>query len=87
MGYFSNGTEGEIYEARYCRRCIHGQDEKKGCAVWDAHLAKNYDEANNDNSILHMLIPLKEGGVYNDECRMFIERRTRKTRRAAKGER
>ena len=22
MAYFANGTEGEMYEAKYCRRCI-----------------------------------------------------------------
>ncbi len=34
MGYFANGTEGDIYEARYCARCIHrGDPDGPGCPV------------------------------------------------------
>jgi len=69
MGYFSNGTEGMMYEDQYCSRCIHGDS----CAVWAAHMIHNYDECNNDNSILHMLIPRTENGLGNQECRMFHE--------------
>ncbi len=72
MGYFSNGTEGEMYEARYCSRCAHNQSEYS-CPVWDAHLLANYDECNNDASILHILIPRNERGD-NEQCAMFIER-------------
>lgn len=71
MGYFSNGTEGELYQEDYCDRCIHGQD---GCAVWFAHEMYNYDECNNKNSILHLLIPRSEDGLGNEQCRMFVER-------------
>lgn len=71
MGYFSNGTEGDLYEERYCRRCVHGDGESAGeCAVWFAHLLHNYDECNNDESILHLLIP--RNGVHNEECAMFV---------------
>lgn len=34
MGYFANGTEGEMYAEKYCIRCIHTDD----CDVWDAHM-------------------------------------------------
>ena len=66
MGYFSNGTEGSMYEGAHCRHCIHYDD----CAVWDAHLLYNYDECNNKKSILHYLIPRKADG-FNDKCKMF----------------
>lgn len=72
MGYFSNGTEGELYENKYCSRCIHNNNSEKGCAVWDAHSIYNYDECNKKESILHILIPRSEDGT-NKECAMFIE--------------
>lgn len=73
MGYFSNGIEGEMYKAEYCARCQHQKLDDGGCAVWMAHLIRNYDECNNEDSILHMLIPRE--GVHNGECRMFIAAR------------
>jgi len=69
MGYFSNGTEGMMYAEQYCYRCIHGKEGM--CAVMLAHMTHNYDECNKPDSILHMLIPRKEGGIGNEECRMF----------------
>lgn len=66
MGYFSNGTEGEMYESQYCDRCIHQDDP---CAVWLLHMLHNYDECNNDKSMLHVLIPRK--GIENEQCAMF----------------
>jgi len=72
MGYFSNGTEGAIYEETFCRRCIHyGPEDGPGCPIWLAHLIHNYDECNNDESILHILIPRE--GVHNLQCTMFVE--------------
>lgn len=73
MGYFSNGTAGELFEAFYCDRCIH---QEKGCAVWAAHQIHNYSECNNKRNILHMLIPRTADGLDNEACRMFIERDT-----------
>lgn len=67
MGYFSNGTEGMLYEEEWCDRCTH----QEGCAVWMAHLIHNYDECNKKDSILHMLIPRKKDGLGNEQCRMF----------------
>ncbi|MBC5648486.1 hypothetical protein [Christensenella tenuis] len=57
MGYFSNGTEGVLYEEMYCEKCIHYED----CAVLGLHFANNYDEANKKDSFLHELIPYKDG--------------------------
>jgi hypothetical protein len=68
MGYFSNGTEGMQYESEYCEECVHYKD----CAVWEAHMLRNYDESNNKDSILHILIPCSEDGLFNKRCRMFI---------------
>lgn len=39
------------------------------CAVWAAHMLKNYDECNNEESILHMLIP-RDGKGNNGICSM-----------------
>ena len=69
MGYFSNGTEGESYQARWCNTCQH--DTNFGCYIWAIHLSRNYDECNNPDSILHALIPRnKDGG--NGKCVMYI---------------
>ena len=72
MGYFSNGTEGECYQAQYCFRCTHWPpDPNDGmCAVWLAHQLRNYEDCNNAESPLHVLIPRTKLG--NGECRMFI---------------
>lgn len=72
MGYFSNGTEGELYQEHFCDRCVH--DVNGDCPVWAAHLIHNYDECNKPDSALHMLIPRSKDGLDNERCRMFIER-------------
>lgn len=72
MGYFSNGTEGMIYEDHYCAKCIHGQDHDDPCAVWDAHLLYSYELCNSKSNPLDILIPRK--GITNEQCRMFIQR-------------
>lgn len=73
MGYFPNGTSGDSYEEKYCNHCIHedGPDGKSGCAVMLAHLVHNYKECNNEDSILHMLIPRKPDG-FNDKCLLYV---------------
>ncbi len=70
MGYFSNGIESMEYEAEYCNKCVH---QEAGCSVWLAHLLHNYEECNNKESILHILIPRKENG-FCDKCTMFINK-------------
>lgn len=72
MGYFPNGTAGDIYEAEYCARCVHDNDET-GCAVMLAHNLYNYTECNKPESILHLLIPRDDKG-FNEKCRMFSPR-------------
>ena len=71
MGYFPNGTEGELYEAEYCDRCVHQDDP---CAVWLLHMLHNSDECNNDKSMLHVLIP--KNGIRNEQCAMFHQKTT-----------
>lgn len=71
MGYFSNGSEGALYQEDYCSRCIHDKDDS--CPVWNAHLMFNYQECNKPDSVLHMLIPRENNGLTNGACLMFIE--------------
>jgi hypothetical protein len=65
MGYFPNGTAGELYEGRWCRRCVH----EIGCRVWWLHMEHNYEECNKKESMLHVLIP--RVGTHNCRCQMF----------------
>lgn len=78
MGYFSNGTEGQIYQDQYCRRCIYyGPPEGPGCPVWGAHLFYSYElcnvpaEESPGKAILDMLIPMSPDRLSNEQCRMF----------------
>lgn len=76
MGYFSNGSEGEDYFETHCVNCLHDNEAKQlHCPIWNLHLLHNYDECNNPKSILHALIPRKEGGG-NGKCLMFVDRGT-----------
>ena len=75
MGCFSNGTEGEDYQARYCSRCIHENAAKGiGCPIWNLHLMSNYAECNKPDSYLHFLIPRSANDLGNERCTMFLER-------------
>lgn len=69
MGYFSNGTEGELYQEKYCNRCMH--DKNKNCPIWLAHLLYNYELCNSKNNPLNILIPLSKDGLTNEQCTMF----------------
>ena len=83
MGYFSNGTEGMAYQEAYCERCVHWPKDPAdgGCAVWLAHLMRNYDDCNDKRSVLHVLIPRSEDGLRNEQCKLFHERREPETDR------
>ena len=73
MGYFSNGTQGEMYQAKWCDKCLHQNAEKYvSCPIWDLHLLNNYEECNKADSYLHHLIP--RDGIDNEQCRMFVDR-------------
>lgn len=72
MGYFPNGTSGDIYEAQYCARCIH-RDEEKGCPVMTAHMLYAYSGGEEAKHILNMLIPEHKTECRNEQCRLFHE--------------
>ena len=73
MGYFANGSEGDGYYEQWCENCLHcpPNDSEENCAVLAAHQIYNYDDCNNPDSILHILIPRDEKG-YNQKCEMFL---------------
>ena len=75
MGYFSNGTEGELYQAQYCDRCLHDNPAKEiYCPVWNLHLRDNYKECNNESAAIHELIPRNKDDLGNEKCKMFVDR-------------
>ena len=69
MGYFANGTCGDLYEAQWCDRCVH----HGGCAVWLLHQVWNYEQIDNEikKDCLDSFIPRQ--GVENAQCQMFYE--------------
>lgn len=71
MGYFSNGTEGDMYTERFCERCIHNNAEV-GCPVLTLHWLWNYDQCSNKEKeqALSLLIPRDKDG-WNEQCTMF----------------
>ncbi len=78
MGYFSNGTEVEMFQSLWCNRCAHdhfGSDT--GCPVMNAHWLYAYELCNDKEHpgkvILDMLIPETPDG-FNDKCAMFKEK-------------
>lgn len=70
MGYFSNGTEGMIYDDQFCSKCVN-QDDEGGCPVMDLHLLYNGEE--DKDLFLDWFIPRDKQG-YNEECKMFHQR-------------
>lgn len=50
MAYFSNGTEGMAYQAKYCDRCANN-DGDGGCPIWDLHLLWNSAQVDSINAI------------------------------------
>lgn len=75
MAYFANGTEGMDYGEQYCTRCIHND----GCPVWGLHFEHNYTKDAAIRSILDYLIPRRNDGLGNGQCRMFHEGETERT--------
>lgn len=69
MGYFSNGTEGDSYEEKYCQKCIHSE---KDCPILVLHSVYNYEMCNKDNSFLDVLIPRSADKLKNERCKMFV---------------
>ena len=72
MGYFANGTEGDMYEAEYCEKCVHCEDEQNFmCPVLVLHWVWNYRQCNDGDKkeVLEMFIPTKD--CFNEKCKMF----------------
>ena len=76
MGYFSNGTEGDMYEEKYCNHCIN-MDQEKGCPVLNLHLLWNYEQFGKDKEsktkkfALDWFILKQKDGPFSDICSMF----------------
>jgi hypothetical protein len=41
--------------------------------VWAAHMLYNYKHCNDEDSILHILIPMAKDRLGNEQCLLFIE--------------
>lgn len=54
MAYFSNGSEGEVFD-RQCAKCKYGE---KPCPISAVQMIYNYDAVNNDvaSKILDSLV-------------------------------
>ena len=69
MGYFSNGTEGLMYQERWCFNCHHWSDDV-GCPIWllhELHVGeKDWQPA------LDKMIPMK--GLFSDWCETFWDK-------------
>lgn len=84
MAYFSNGTEGMIYESQYCENCINYREYDplnglKSCPIWDLHYQYSYEQNKKTKvgkvliNILETLIPTKKDSTFPDECSMFLQ--------------
>jgi len=76
MGYFSNATEGDCWEADNCNKCAHaGGEDDPICPVMQAHLIYAYQMCNEHENpakvILDWLIPRNKDGLGNSKCAMF----------------
>lgn len=70
--YFSNGTEGEMFQERNCFQCLHWKDNadhEEVCQVWFAHELFSGDKSK--RRVLDMLIP--DGDPTVVRCKMFVE--------------
>ena len=80
MGYFSNGTEAQMYIEDWCVNCHHWKDKNDGreygCPVWDLHLL--YVGEKKQQPLLDELIPRSKDKIGNLRCTMFVDLRFRK---------
>jgi hypothetical protein len=84
MGYFSNGSEGEHFEARWCDRCVNREATEdapyNNCPIWTAHLFYCHDAVSEENAgrllarnILGLLIAEEGPPNFKQSCTMFRE--------------
>ena len=71
MAYFSNGSEGADYAARYCDHCVNQSGPDGACFILSLHYLRNYEDCDKKDSILHVLIPRSKDGITNEQCIMF----------------
>ncbi len=73
MGYFSNGTEGNMYEEKYCEKCIHYGESGEECTILTLHTCWNYEQTTDETkkTALDLLIPPAKVGLGNEICTMF----------------
>lgn len=78
MGYFSNGSEGDEYEAQWCARCVHEGTEERSCPIMELHALYNYDQCKKKSTenALALFIPREADGG-NGRCTMFFARGSR----------
>ena len=85
MAYFPNGTSGDVYQERWCYRCVNWVEDPDdegnwGCIVLDLHMAWNYEQCRKTprarimKQALEHFIPSKDGDP--QKCNMFIVRAT-----------
>lgn len=67
MAYFSNGTEGMMFQERQCFACRHWNDET-GCPIWLLHELHVGDKA--WQPALDLMIPM-EPKVFNGITHTF----------------
>lgn len=85
MGYFSNGTEGDIFRSRFCHQCQNwGRDKtsrdtgEPGCPIIDAHQVFGYSAKGDLKVTLNILIKRTEAvapdgfQIFDNECQMFF---------------
>jgi len=76
MGYFSNGTEGGVYQETYCIKCRNFNNEG-GCAIWNAHLdlqpyGADGEKEQGIQDVLDALIPRGKDGRRNQQCLLYL---------------
>lgn len=63
MAYFSNGSEGHVFDSQ-CQKCKYGQ---KPCPIAFAQITYNYDAVNNKTATAILDVLIKDDGT----CQMF----------------
>lgn len=87
--YFANGTHGELYEEKWCNRCIHQGNHLEGesCPIWILHLLWN-DEQHKDEvkrAALDQFIPRSKGEDF-PLCAMFASKQEAQDRQLDAGQ-
>lgn len=79
MGYFSNSTEGDMWEHQWCDRCVHrpnyDPENWQDCPILKIHCLFNYRQMENKEEslkeVLSILIPVDN--TDNLKCSLFLE--------------